>query len=102
MPAVPKGGVGGQVLDVPMDPKQNDAQAKDIRSYLKALLTRLWQEEEGFSGKRPLGNSGWQCEVILPLYNAEMIRAKIDSEGQPYDYDQTVIDGLMLKAIKAL
>jgi hypothetical protein len=102
MPAVPKGGVGGQVLGVPMDPKRNDANAKDIRGYLKALLTRLWQEEEGFSGKRPLGNSGWQNEVVLPLYNAEMIKGKVDSEGCVYDYDQTVVDGLMLKAIKAL
>jgi hypothetical protein len=40
MPAVPKGGVGGQVLDVPMDPNWNDANAKDIRGYLKSLLTR--------------------------------------------------------------
>lgn len=102
MPVVPKGGVGGQVLDVPMDPSRNDANAKDIRGYLKALLMRLWQEEEGFSGKRPLGNSGWQMDVVVPLYNARMIRAKLDSEGSPYDYDQTTVDSLMFQAIKAL
>jgi hypothetical protein len=34
-----------------------------IRNYFKELLLTLWKEEEGFSGKRPFGNSGWQKEV---------------------------------------
>jgi hypothetical protein len=30
-----------------------------IRDYLRILLETLWEEGEGFSGKRPFGNSGW-------------------------------------------
>ena len=31
-----------------------------VKDYLKTLLHTLWDEEDGFSGKRPFGNSGWQ------------------------------------------
>ena len=34
-----------------------------MREYFKELLTELWTEKEGFSGKRPFGNSGWEYEV---------------------------------------
>ncbi len=38
-------------------------QEMSVREYFKALLSVLWDEEEGFSGKRPFGNSGWQSDV---------------------------------------
>lgn len=34
-----------------------------IKEYFLELLKTLWLEEEGFSGKRPFGNSGWQYEI---------------------------------------
>jgi hypothetical protein len=46
---------------------ENDAGADTVRDYLKALLLKLWEEEEGFSGKRPFGNSGWKHELIGPV-----------------------------------
>lgn len=46
-----------EILDLPMDKEENDAQASSVRGYLKTLLKTLWEEGEGFSGKRPLGNS---------------------------------------------
>lgn len=48
------------ILDILMG--ENDAGALTVRDYLKALLRRLWLEQEGFSGKRPFGNSGWEDE----------------------------------------
>lgn len=57
------------LLDVPM--QRNDAGAKTIGDYLKALLARVWEEEEGFSGKRPFGNSGWKDEVFQALFDAD-------------------------------
>ena len=30
-----------------------------FRDFFKQLLSTLIDEEEGFSGKRPFGNSGW-------------------------------------------
>ncbi len=38
-----------------------------VRDYFMALLLGVWEEEEGFNGKRPFGNSGWQHEVINAL-----------------------------------
>jgi len=38
-----------------------------IREYLAKLLTKLITEEEGFSGKRPFGNSGWLSDLYFPL-----------------------------------
>lgn len=50
-----------QVLDLEMG--DNDADAPTVRAYLTKLLTTVWEEEEGFDGKRPFGNSSWQDEV---------------------------------------
>lgn len=49
---------------------KNDAGAETVRGYLYALLEAVWEEEEGFSGKRPFGNSGWKRDVIGPLVKA--------------------------------
>ena len=37
------------------------------REYMAALLDTLWVEEEGFCGKRPFGNSGWQGDMFEAL-----------------------------------
>ena len=62
------------ILDVAMGP--NDANAATVRDYLKALLSMVWAEEEGFSGKRPFGNSGWQDEVHSALEKVGVIAAR--------------------------
>lgn len=54
-----------RALDVELGP--NDAEAGTVREYLKELLVTLLIVEEGFSGKRPFGNSGWQHELTEPL-----------------------------------
>lgn len=41
-----------------------------LREYFGALLTTLWVEGEGFSGKRPFGDSGWQHDVSSALSSA--------------------------------
>lgn len=52
---------GEEILALPMG--ENDADAKTVKEYLKKLLETLWEEGEGFSGKRPFGNSGWEVEL---------------------------------------
>lgn len=59
----------------------NDADASTFRDYFKKLLTTLIEEEEGFCGKRPLGNSGWKNELYESLISNEV-------------FDFNVIDGL--------
>lgn len=59
-----------------------------IRLYLAELLRAIWNEGEGFSGKRPFGNSGWQIDLFLPLVAAGVIKGEIDDdEGDLLDYD---------------
>lgn len=56
-----------ELLNTPLP--DNDAYAETIRTYLKKLLILVWIEEEGFDGKRPFGNSGWQWEVVEVVQN---------------------------------
>lgn len=68
---------------------ENDAEAETVKDYLKQLLTLVWDEEEGFDGKRPFGNSGWQHEIFESLNQCgfdegnwdqdDLIRSAIDS-----------------------
>lgn len=54
---------------------------KTVRDYLRELLMTLWNEQEGFSGKRPFGNSGWEYDLYTPLIKAGFIEGKLDSNG---------------------
>lgn len=56
---------GKMILAIPM--RENDAEATNIRGYLVALAEQVWVEGEGFSGKRPFGNSDWHDEVYEAL-----------------------------------
>lgn len=88
------------VLDTPM--QDNDPDATTIREYLKALLTTLWDEGEGFSGKRPFGNSGWKYEVYSALVMARLVGGSFDSDGALAQVDDDDADALILDAIEAL
>lgn len=88
------------ILDLPMGP--NDADAVTVRDYLKALLSELWRKEDGFSGKRPFGNSGWQCEIHAALIKAGAITGKLDLEGCVEEADTAAGDILIQGAIDAL
>lgn len=87
------------ILDLPMG--ANDAGAKTVRDYLKALLVCLWREEESFSGKRPFGNSGWQFEVYGALVKAGAVTGRMDGDYAD-EVDRTAADALILKAIANL
>lgn len=86
------------ILDLPMQPG-NDAEAATVRDYLKALLTTLLREEEGFSGKRPFGNSSWMYELYLPLVKAGAVAGKLDDEGYIVEVDDAAADDMILKAV---
>jgi hypothetical protein len=70
---------GTVLLDLPLG--ENDAEAATVKDYLKALLAELWREGEGFSGKRPFGNSGWEYELYLPMIKAGLISGKLEEGG---------------------
>ncbi len=66
-------------LDVEFD--FEDYGAITVRQYLRMLLTTLWEEGEGFSGKRPFGNSGWEYDLYRPLIKAKFIGGQLDEDG---------------------
>ncbi len=69
---------------------QDIGKVVSIREYLKTLLLTLWDEGESFSGKRPLGNSGWEHELVAPLIYAGCIKGTLrcyNDDDEPIDYD---------------
>lgn len=88
-------------LAAPMD-DENDAGAATVRGYLVKLLQILWEEEEGFNGKRPFGNSGWQSDIHLALVNAGLVAGTFDSDGCLSHVDERAANALVLAAIGEL
>ncbi len=72
-----------------------------VRDYLYELLTRLWDKGEGFSSKRPFGNSGWEYELYAPLIKNGYIKGTIDSEGYVSDFDQDEANDYVFDLISA-
>lgn len=60
------------ILDTPIDPADDDSGytlggAKTVREFFAKCLIMLWEEGEGFSGKRPFGDSGWENRVLFSI-----------------------------------
>lgn len=54
-----------------------------VRGFLHSLLSTLWDEKDGFSGKRPFGDSDWQWDLLKPLAAAGFINlGEADSNGE--------------------
>jgi hypothetical protein len=93
----------GAVLNLPLG--QNDAAASTVRDYLTRLLTELWQERDGFSGKRPFGNSGWEYDLYMPLIQAGVVEGTFDDDGYVHtfpDSERRKADRLIAEAIAHL
>lgn len=84
-------------VKIPM--QDNDARAKTVGDYLKILLLTLWDEEEGFSGKRPFGNSGWQYEVYKALISAKVVDGRLDEDGYVDKIDYCTADNIIRQII---
>lgn len=87
-------------LDCPMD--LNDANALTVGGYFLALAEEVWREGEGFSGKRPFGDSGWEAHV----YNALCIEGLMSGTKEDDDYwwettgeEENRINRLLLSAL---
>lgn len=89
------------LLDIRMG--ENDADASTIRDYLKKLLSTLWDEGEGFSAKRPFGNSGWEYDLYKALAIAGVIKGVIeDGDVDLYEDQQVKANAAIRAAIQAL
>ncbi|GAA2346775.1 hypothetical protein [Dactylosporangium salmoneum] len=90
-----------QILNLRLDP-DNDSGADTVRGYLVALLAAIWHDGEGFSGKRPFGNSGWQGDFDKAFIEAGWVAGQLDEDGYVDEVDGEAVDRLVRQAIKAL
>lgn len=74
---------GKSVLELPL--LDNDAEAATVRDYLKALLTRIWEEGEGFSSKRPFGNSGWEYDLTSAIEDAGLAATREEAQALVFE-----------------
>jgi hypothetical protein len=88
------------ILALPMT--ANDANAETVGAYLKALLIGVLTETEGFSGKRPFGNSGWIWDLYRPLVVAGLITGTLDEDGYIEKCDDKAALALILGAIRSM
>ena len=72
-----------------------------LREYLHELLSCLWNEGEGFSGKRPFGNSGWDNDVYAFLVKAGSIKGDLDEDGHLNSCDRGEGNAVMAGLITA-
>lgn len=71
-----------------------------IAEYLQELMVKLWIEREGFSGKRPWGDSGWQYDIYVALVKAHVIPGSLDEKGFIEDCDAVEADDIIVRLIK--
>lgn len=90
-----------QVLTLPM-PDDNGADAATVGDYLIKLLATLWDEKEGFDGKRPFGDSDWDGELVVALIQAGAIEGELDEDGYINSCDDDAAEELIAGAIQAL
>lgn len=88
-----------QALDMEFDANDRD-ERMTFRAYFHALLTTLYEEDEGFSGKRPFGNSGWDYSLRQGLVDVGAIEGdedgpKEDSVAHTFIFD--MIDAMCAK-----
>lgn len=83
-------------------PPDNDADVATVRAYLVKLLHNVWTEEEGFDGKRPFGNSGWQMDIYKPMIEADIVDGIIDHDGYVEQFDEHAAERIVLAAIESL
>lgn len=90
---------------IPLDPRSGGyalGGATTVRGFLVALLDRLWEDGETFSGKRPFGDSGWEYQLIAPLVSAGLITGTLDEYGSPVGVDWAAGRQLIRAAIGAM
>jgi hypothetical protein len=92
--------MGMDILNIKM--QENDADAETIGQYLKALLAKVWDEGEGFSGKRSFGNSGWEFEIYYPLVREGLVTGMINEDGELESLVSGEADKIISQAIKGL
>lgn len=80
----------------------NDADARTVWEYLLLLARRVIKEDEGFSGKRPFGNSGWLRELAWALVTGGVIEGTAQGDGQVDDWSEGELKSVLLQVVDAV
>ena len=91
---------GQEALLAPV--RSDDVGNMTVKDYLVTLLVTLWDEKDGFSGKRPFGNSAWQFDLYGALVRAGLVSGSFDEFGYVEEVDDETCDKIILEAIEAL
>lgn len=91
--------VAHELLHCPMI-QPNDGDAATVGEFLGLLLSTLWLQNEGFSGKRPLGNSDWQDQVYTSMIDGAFIEGIVNKWGEVEPVNYVAADELVLQAIR--
>ncbi len=82
--------------------QKNDSGVNTVKRYFKELLFLLWRDSEGFSGKRPFGNSDWESEVFTAWVTAGLLKGKLDEEGYLQSFDSNKAYRFVYRCIDSL
>ena len=91
---------GSEILALPMG-EYADA-GPTLGDYLRVTLKTLIREGEGFSGKRPLGNSDWDYQLAKVLLEYKVIPGTLDEDGDPESFEWTDFNKAMELAVDAM
>jgi len=87
------------ILDLSMG--ENGAGAATIREYLFKLLYAVWVEGEGFKGKRPFGDSGWEYDIYTTLVTHGVVPGEVDEDGYLDTFDdEDAANKIVIAAIR--
>ncbi len=87
-----------QIKNIEFQSQQMDTQVT-VGDWLKSLLCLVWEEGEGFSGKRPWGDSGWEYDIYETFVENNIISGTIDEYGGVEDCDDRLADKIILDII---
>lgn len=95
-----------EILDLVFDDDWNTGYQQTVRSFLKNLLVKIMVEEEGFSSKRPWGNSAWQAPLIICLIKHGILNGSIveyeDGMVDLDSYDREEFENIVKELIWAM
>lgn len=77
----------GKWLDIVFNDNISLNREVTIREFFREMLAKLWYDPEGFSGKRPFGNSCWYYPVIYALVEAGAIEGSVTYDEDGYVED---------------
>lgn len=70
-----------------------------LREFFVELAIKVWVEEEGFSGKRPWGNSGWKNDVYAELVRNGVLPGVINEYEELENVDKKEADALIVELL---